>query len=126
MPSACDELEAFDRLTLREAVERGEVKVVLVREGRPNPDLAPVRRRMDRMAACGFLERTSLGGSKARMTGAEYFACYIATQAGRVAIEAIDRAERAEARLRELGEDPPRAPRPGRSRSAARPGRAPG
>lgn len=90
--AACDELSEFDLITLREAVKRGSVKVVLVKEGRPT-DLLPVKERMDKLVECGFLERTSSGGSKARMTGAEFFACYTATLAGRVAIEALDELE---------------------------------
>jgi hypothetical protein len=91
------ELAPADRLCLEQARDRGALEVRLWREGRPEPEGEALGAHLRSM--CGLLRLQSQRGTKARMQGSALFAIYEPTWAGMAVPEALERAEKAEAKL---------------------------
>lgn len=89
------ELDACDRIFLQ-ACAKGpcnELLIMTVCEGREVEDGTAMKAHAETMVRRGYLERVSVGGSRSRHQGAAMRATYRPTEAGRVALAAVERAE---------------------------------
>lgn len=99
-----------------------ELQIPTVCEGREVEDGAAMKAHADTMVRRGYLERVSVGGSKSRHQGAAMRATYRPTEAGRVALEAVEHAEALAAELEALrGRKRARTPVAAKKRSAPPP-----
>jgi hypothetical protein len=96
------DLDPADRLCLAEARARGSLEVRLVVEGRPEPEGEAIGAHLRSMCERGLLRLQGQRGSKARMQGSALYAIYEPTWAGLAVLEAVERAEKAEAKLAAL------------------------
>lgn len=98
------ELDACDRTFLKACSESpcSELHILTVFEGREVEDGAAMKAHAETMVRRGYLERVSVGGSKSRMQGAAMRATYRPTEAGKMALEAVERTEALEAELEAL------------------------
>lgn len=86
-----------DRLCLQEARRKGWLDAVLVVEGRPEPDGEALDAHFRSMAAAGYLKLQGRFGSRARLQSASLRVRYVPTPVGLELLEALERAEAAEA-----------------------------
>jgi len=87
-------LDASERLVLREGRDKGDISLVLVREGKEDPDAAAMVELLRAMCRRSLLCFISQGGSKSRLTGAAFRVTYRATEAGLALLEAEEEVER--------------------------------
>jgi hypothetical protein len=99
-------LDPADRLCLVEARDRGTLEVRLWREGRPEPEGEALGAHLRSMCERGLLRLQGQRGSKARMQGSALVAIYEATWAGLAVLEALERAEHAEAEIAQFKRTP--------------------
>ena len=98
------DLDHADRIFLKACAETpcDELQILTVFEGREVEDGAAMKAHAESMVRRGYLERVSVGGSKSRHQGAAMRATYRPTEAARVALAAVERADVLEAELAAL------------------------
>jgi hypothetical protein len=97
------ELEPADRLCLEEARERGWLYVKLYDQGQKLEDGEAIVAHFRSMCERGLLKFEGQSGSKANMQGAALTLTYAPTGVGLALLQALERAEAAEAALSRTG-----------------------